>query len=371
MAVGETRERDHADQVGRAVHRRHRRAGQQAPQGARRPGICIVFGVAVVIGAGIFTLTAQHGGRRRRAVGLARVRPRRRSPAGSPRCATPSSPPPCRWPAAPTRSPTRPSASSSPGSSAGTWCWSSPSAPRWWPRAGRCTWRPVQPVRRHAARPRSTSARSTFDWGALLLIARAHRAARARHQALRRVSMVITGDQGRDRAAGDRRRVLLLQRRELHPVHPAGREPASRRTSGHRPVAAARCLGGAAAAPSACTACSPPRRWSSSRSSASTSSPPRPRRRKNPQQRLPRGIFGSLAIVTVLYVAVALVLTGMVHYTELATAAGRRRTTPRWPPRSRSSASTGRPPSSPSARWPASPPWSWCCCSGRSGCSSR
>lgn len=40
---------------------------------------------------------------------------------------------------------------------------------------------------------------------------------------------------------------------------------------------------------------------------------------RNPQKSLPRGILGSLAIVTVLYVAVALVLTGMVDYTELQT----------------------------------------------------
>ncbi|MGA9873367.1 MAG: amino acid permease [Rhodococcus sp. (in: high G+C Gram-positive bacteria)] len=39
---------------------------------------------------------------------------------------------------------------------------------------------------------------------------------------------------------------------------------------------------------------------------------------KEPQKALPRGILGSLAIVTVLYVAVTLVLTGMVNYTELA-----------------------------------------------------
>jgi basic amino acid/polyamine antiporter, APA family len=38
---------------------------------------------------------------------------------------------------------------------------------------------------------------------------------------------------------------------------------------------------------------------------------------KNPQRDVPRGILGSLAIVTVLYVAVAVVLTGMVRYTEL------------------------------------------------------
>jgi APA family basic amino acid/polyamine antiporter len=38
---------------------------------------------------------------------------------------------------------------------------------------------------------------------------------------------------------------------------------------------------------------------------------------KDPQRDIPRGILGSLAIVTVLYVAVAVVLTGMVHYTAL------------------------------------------------------
>ncbi|GAA0919823.1 amino acid permease [Pseudonocardia zijingensis] len=40
---------------------------------------------------------------------------------------------------------------------------------------------------------------------------------------------------------------------------------------------------------------------------------------KDPQRSLPRGILGSLAIVTVLYVAVTLVLTGMVPYTDLQT----------------------------------------------------
>ncbi|WP_120337550.1 amino acid permease [Cryobacterium soli] len=41
---------------------------------------------------------------------------------------------------------------------------------------------------------------------------------------------------------------------------------------------------------------------------------------KNPQKTLPRGIFAGLAIVTVLYVGVSLVLTGMVPYTVLADA---------------------------------------------------
>lgn len=39
---------------------------------------------------------------------------------------------------------------------------------------------------------------------------------------------------------------------------------------------------------------------------------------RNPQKAVPRGILGSLLIVTVLYVAVSLVLTGMVPYTELS-----------------------------------------------------
>ncbi|MEV0299343.1 amino acid permease [Nocardia sp. NPDC050710] len=39
---------------------------------------------------------------------------------------------------------------------------------------------------------------------------------------------------------------------------------------------------------------------------------------KNPQRNVPRGILGSLAIVTVLYVAVSLVLTGMVPFTDLS-----------------------------------------------------
>jgi APA family basic amino acid/polyamine antiporter len=39
---------------------------------------------------------------------------------------------------------------------------------------------------------------------------------------------------------------------------------------------------------------------------------------RNPQRDLPRGIFGSLAICTVLYVAVSLVVTGMVKYTNIS-----------------------------------------------------
>ncbi|WP_207840199.1 APC family permease [Williamsia soli] len=43
---------------------------------------------------------------------------------------------------------------------------------------------------------------------------------------------------------------------------------------------------------------------------------------KNPAKDVPRGILGSLAIVTVLYILVTIVVTGMVKYTDLSTAAG-------------------------------------------------
>ena len=37
----------------------------------------------------------------------------------------------------------------------------------------------------------------------------------------------------------------------------------------------------------------------------------------HPQKDLPRGILGSLVICTILYVAVALVITGMVNYEDI------------------------------------------------------
>ncbi|WP_076481095.1 APC family permease [Williamsia sterculiae] len=43
---------------------------------------------------------------------------------------------------------------------------------------------------------------------------------------------------------------------------------------------------------------------------------------KNPRRDVPRGILGSLAIVTVLYVLVTIVVTGMVNYKDLSTDAG-------------------------------------------------
>src|SRR5246127_4854379 len=43
---------------------------------------------------------------------------------------------------------------------------------------------------------------------------------------------------------------------------------------------------------------------------------------KNPQRDMPRGILVTLAIVTVLYIAVAVVLSGMVRYTQLSATSG-------------------------------------------------
>ena len=43
---------------------------------------------------------------------------------------------------------------------------------------------------------------------------------------------------------------------------------------------------------------------------------------RNPQRDVPRGILASLGIVTVLYVAVAIVLSGMVSYKQLKTVGG-------------------------------------------------
>ncbi len=60
---------------------------------------------------------------------------------------------------------------------------------------------------------------------------------------------------------------------------------------------------------------------------------------KNPQRDVPRGIFGSLAICTVLYVLVSLVVTGMVKYDQISVEAP-------WPTRSGPSARTSSPRSS-------------------------
>ncbi|MBR7513821.1 amino acid permease, partial [Mycobacterium tuberculosis] len=43
---------------------------------------------------------------------------------------------------------------------------------------------------------------------------------------------------------------------------------------------------------------------------------------RNPRKDVPRGILGSLLIVTVLYVLVTIVVTGMANYKQLASSGG-------------------------------------------------
>ena len=72
---------------------------------------------------------------------------------------------------------------------------------------------------------------------------------------------------------------------------------------------------------------------------------------KNPQRDVPRGILATLAIVTVLYVAVSVVLSGMVSYTQLEDHPGGTSGEPgHRVHRERGALGAAR--SSPSARWP-------------------
>ncbi len=78
---------------------------------------------------------------------------------------------------------------------------------------------------------------SQVDWGALLIIAFVTAILAYGHQAVRRRQPGHHRDQGVGGAAGGRRRRLLHQGGELHAVHPARREPAATVRLGHRAVA--------------------------------------------------------------------------------------------------------------------------------------
>ena len=153
-----------------------------------------------------------------------------------------------------------------------------------------------------------------LDWGALLIIAFVTAILALGHQAVGRGEPGHHRHQGGGRAAGGRRRGVLHQvrpttRRSSRPQSPvAVRAPNSR---------CCRCITGAEGSNYG---------WYGLLAGASivffafigfdivaTTA----EETKNPQRDVPRGILASLAIVTVLYVAVAVVLTGMVHYTEL------------------------------------------------------
>ena len=62
-----------------------------------------------------------------------------------------------------------------------------------------------------------------FDWGAVLIVAVITWVLVPGTKLSARANMIITGDQGRGRAAGDHRRLLLLQRQQPLAVHPAER----------------------------------------------------------------------------------------------------------------------------------------------------
>ena len=278
-----------------------------------------VFGVGVIIGAGIFVLHRRGGGHQRRPGDRDLLRHRRRRPARWPRSATPSSPPPCRWPAAPTPSATRRSASWSPGSSAGTSCWSSPSAPR------RCalgfsgylqdvlegTPLEIPGVARLRRRRRRRPARGD------------HRAAGDRRARSAASSSPAASTRSSSRsswrvvAAGDRRRLAYIDTANYTPFIPPS-EPTPRLRGRVLDATADQQHASASSRPSsAWPASSPVRRSCSSPSSASTSSPPPPRRPATRSGTCPIGILGSLAIVTVLYIAVCLVITGMQNYRDI------------------------------------------------------
>ncbi len=262
-----------ADQVGRAVDRGHRRTRDQAAQGPDLVGP---------------DRLRRRGGDRRRHLHPHRVAPRAtspgpsisisfvspRSPAGWRRCATPSSPRPCRSRAAPTRSPTRRFGEFiawiigwdlilefALGAAVVAKGWST------LPGHG------VRIRRRH----RRDSAGSTFDWGALLIVAFV-------------TTLLALGTKlSANVSAGDHRRsrwrwccwsivvgAFYIKAANYSPFIPPAESGGG--GSGHRPVAVLAAHRRRRQHTTAGTACWPARRSCSSRSSASTSSPP-PRRR--------------------------------------------------------------------------------------------
>ena len=119
-----------------------------------------------------------------------------------------------------------------------------------------------------------------------------------RHQGIGPLQRRHRGRQGRGGAGVHRLRLPLRE----HPRTGSRSSPRTQGAFGHVRLSRASCRA---------------RPWCSSPTSASTPSAPPPRRPRNPQRDLPIGILGSLAVCTVLYIAVSLILTGVVHYTKL------------------------------------------------------
>ena len=126
----------------------------------------IGFGIGIVIGTGIFTLTGlQAKENAGPAIVISFLIAGFVSLLAALCYAELASAVPAPEARTPTR--TRRSARSSPGSSPGTWCWSSRSGQRWWPAAGRatCSGVPVPAERRSSARTRwSTWGRCSSCW---------------------------------------------------------------------------------------------------------------------------------------------------------------------------------------------------------------
>ena len=166
--------------------------------------------------------------------------------------------------------------------------------------------------------------RTSFEVGGITVelgLAAADRAAiaaaRHGHQALVPVQHGDHRDQGRDRAVRDRPRLMYVKGANYSPYIPPG-ESAESAASGIDQTVFSWLAGGASSAFGVFGLLAGASlvffAFIGFDIVATTAE-----ETKDPKRAVPRGIIGSLAIVTVLYVAVAFVLTGMVKYSELAT----------------------------------------------------
>ena len=195
----------------------------------------------------------------------------------------------------------------SPGSSAGTCCWSSPSAPRWSPAAG-----PATSPNCSACRPRSSVRSATVNVGAVAIV-------------LVLGVVAIVGIRESARVTN----VLVVVKVAIcvfvvvagaffvkAPTSPRSSRRRARRQGDERHQAAGRrrrCSGWSRR-PSASPGCSPPRRWSSSPTPASRPWPTWARRPGSPRATCPWACSARWDS-TVLYIGVSFVLIGMVPYT--------------------------------------------------------
>ena len=196
----------------------------------------------------------------------------------------------------------------------------------------------------------------------------AHRRARPRHQALQPGVHDHHLDQAPRRPLRDHPRGDVHQGGQLHA--PSSRRPSRRRRvrAGSSPRCSP-CSSAARAAPTAASACWPARRWCSSRSSGSTPSRRRPRRPRT-RRRTSRAASSARSPWSPCSTSRRRSCSSGWSTTPSSRARPTARTR-RSPTRSPWSGRTGPRRSSRSGRWPASPPWCWCSCSARAACSTR